>query len=1234
MARHETTQTQRPQQHNTRNTFTIWQWNCRGYRRKRALLQQFLRSRQRPDVILLQETNDPVKLAGYKSIDEAVTAGAPPAAATLVRRNLTVAQRELMNVSIPHVLIELIPTKGRGPGLFVLNVYSRPKARHRFSTLLREAREAAADGPLLIAGDFNAPHAAWGYGYETPKGKRLWDDAQNEGLELITDPSAPTRRGNSVCADTSPDLTFTKNVASARWHNTQEDLGSDHSVIEIQVDAEPHHRVHREGTKGKNHRLVDWDAFRKVRKEQNRGNAAIEDIDSWTATLKGDLETATREVPPEAQLEVVDSKLLHMWEAKRSLQDRWKRQRHNRTLRRRIARLSRDMEEHALQVCKTQWEEICNGMENQLGRAKTWHLLRHLLDPEETKTSHAHKLNKLLHDYKGTHADFLDDVRSRYFQSRSPLAHSAYAWEGEGNAELDEDFSVAEVRAVLHRLNTKSAPGPDGITNKALRNLDDESIEQLTAYMNECWNAGAIPNSWKTARIIMIPKPGKRVQIDNLRPISLTSCVGKVMEHVVLARLTNYLEDRNMLPHTMLGFRRNLSTQDVMLQLKHDIVDNPTRSTKAILGLDLKKAFDNVSHAAILESIRALGLGERTYHYVRDFLTGRRARLAIGGLESQDIYMGCTGTPQGSVISPMLFNLVLVGLPRKLAEIEGLHHSLYADDITLWVAEGNDGHVEQTLQEAVDVVQDYLRDTGLECSAAKSELLLYRPSRRGRKPKNADSAFECAYREINVRTSDGAVIPQVNTIRVLGLRLSANGHNGETVRRLEGAVNETIRLLKRITNRHSGMKESNTIRLVHAFVMNHITYVASYLKWQATERTKLDCLIRKAYKRAIGLPANTSTEKFLELGLHNTLDEIIEAHNIAQYERLAKTRTGRHILETLGINYHTQRGEKVGIPRRIRERIVVMPLPKNMHPTHHIGRRNRRAQDLEKKFGNSKDTVYVDAARYDCHRGFAVAITDHVGTCVTSATIGTEETEAAEEAAIALAIATTDAEVIIGDSQAAIRNYASGRISREAARILQIHERNICRKNDSFLVWTPAHTDPPLAGNATAHAAARGLTRRAATPADSPDVSHTSTAMREWTWGDRMTTFRDITQHYRLNRCKYPPPHAKLNKKQQVAWRQLQTHTYPNPVILRLCYPGIYTSDACKACGARATLQHMLWKCTGNAQQSPTNPVDMAVSNREARWEAALLSHDLADQLWAVRQAQDAARVQGLEAVT
>ncbi|CAN7976306.1 unnamed protein product, partial [Ixodes persulcatus] len=109
----------------------------------------------------------------------------------------------------------------------------------------------------------------------------------------------------------------------------------------------------------------------------------------------------------------------------------------------------------------------------------------------------------------------------------------------------------------------------------------------------------------------------------------------------------------------------------------------------------------------------------------------------------------------------MLFNLVLLGLPAKLAEIEGLHHSLYADDITLWVPGGGcDGHVKTTLRAGVDAVQEYLRGTGLE---GRKTLL---PEGGGRS-------------EIRVVTADRVPIPRVDQIRVFGLHLQSNGHNGE-----------------------------------------------------------------------------------------------------------------------------------------------------------------------------------------------------------------------------------------------------------------------------------------------------------------------------------------------------------------------------------------------------------------------------------------------------------------------
>lgn len=100
------------------------------------------------------------------------------------------------------------------------------------------------------------------------------------------------------------------------------------------------------------------------------------------------------------------------------------------------------------------------------------------------------------------------------------------------------------------------------------------------------------------------------------------------MEHAFLNSINAYLEEAHASPHTMIGFRAHLFTQDAMLQLKEQILDNRTRDTKAILGLDLEKAFNNVAHSAIVDQISNLNLGVRACIYGRDFLADRKATLS------------------------------------------------------------------------------------------------------------------------------------------------------------------------------------------------------------------------------------------------------------------------------------------------------------------------------------------------------------------------------------------------------------------------------------------------------------------------------------------------------------------------------------------------------------------------------------------------------------------------------
>lgn len=164
----------------------------------------------------------------------------------------------------------------------------------------------------------------------------------------------------------------------------------------------------------------------------------------------------------------------------------------------------------------------------------------------------------------------------------------------------------------------------------------------------------------------MIPKPGKKLQIENLRPISLTSCLGKLFERVITNRVQDYLEDNDLFPHSMYGFRAHLSTQDVLLQLKEVIDNAPQQGENIILTLDIKGAFDNVSHQAILEGLEALHCGQRVYSYVHAFLSDRTATVGLGSIRSDVIKVPNKGTPQGSVISPLLFNVAMVGLAHEL----------------------------------------------------------------------------------------------------------------------------------------------------------------------------------------------------------------------------------------------------------------------------------------------------------------------------------------------------------------------------------------------------------------------------------------------------------------------------------------------------------------------------------------------------------------------------------------
>ncbi|KAL8589636.1 hypothetical protein ACOMHN_016020 [Nucella lapillus] len=155
-----------------------------------------------------------------------------------------------------------------------------------------------------------------------------------------------------------------------------------------------------------------------------------------------------------------------------------------------------------------------------------------------------------------------------------------------------------------------------------------------------CWTTGNIPKDWKKATVVAIPKNGKPPQqTSSYRPIALTPHLGKVYERVLKNRLDHHLEKNEILPLCQAGFRKGRNCMEHVVRLIEDTkkwsLKGKNKKTVAIF-FDIKKTFDSVWHAKLLNKMGALGITGRMYNFIQTFLDSREitvktARKSTGG---------------------------------------------------------------------------------------------------------------------------------------------------------------------------------------------------------------------------------------------------------------------------------------------------------------------------------------------------------------------------------------------------------------------------------------------------------------------------------------------------------------------------------------------------------------------------------------------------------------------------
>ncbi|GBM29115.1 Retrovirus-related Pol polyprotein from type-1 retrotransposable element R1 [Araneus ventricosus] len=243
----------------------------------------------------------------------------------------------------------------------------------------------------------------------------------------------------------------------------------------------------------------------------------------------------------------------------------------------------------------------------------------------------------------------------------------------------DPPFSPQEISVVIEHLPSGKAPGIDGIDNLLIKIIQKRFNNIFPALFNKCLHLSCFPDSLKIGNIILFQKGGKDQRLaSSYRPISLLPTIGKVLEKLMTQRLTYHLESTNSLKDRQLGFREGKSVDTVINELLSKIqIARRDGKHVLVLSIDIKGAFDNLQHRAILKSLDASICPININRLFHSLLQNRKVTLLTPqGRATKDQKQGC---PQDSCSGPALWNLVD---NEKLNQVwpHNVHIQAFADD--------------------------------------------------------------------------------------------------------------------------------------------------------------------------------------------------------------------------------------------------------------------------------------------------------------------------------------------------------------------------------------------------------------------------------------------------------------------------------------------------------------------------------------------------------------------------
>ena len=846
--------------------------------------------------------------------------------------------------------------------LRLISVYRPPNDVNSTEELIDKIEQAlptSTNHKIIIAGDFNAHHNAWGCPNNDDNGVLLYDLFMTNDLNLHNIGSTPTFIHSSNNASSIIDLTLASPQAIIEQWKVNPDaiITSDHQAIEfniLETCEQPTNRNIRQSTYRYRTDQANWDSIShqfKTEMESNNINEQTinkihkpKEIDELIHqitriiisvcdnNLKKRGLISSKKCPwwdnELVQLKRATTKAKHAFQNAKKNNDGW-------TAQQKLQILIDTKRKYTKKIRQKSNESFTKYLKSLEGMSDIKKVNKLLADTTRKIPSTLIVNGTSTVDHKSNTIALLD----RFFpihpepDLQQPNYISIF-----GNDEIP--ITNHEILMATKCMNPNKAPGADGLTADIIHQFILANTSTIRTLLNKCLSLGHFPSPWKDATIRFLPKPGKSdyKSIDNYRPIGLLPVFGKVFEKIIIDRITYDLRQRGQLSPKQYGFTPQKSTINAVSDAVDWIKSKKKKKEHTVaVFMDIKNAFPSANHNILSQTLMSKQIRTNLYSIITNFLTGRNVKID-NYTRSNNI--GCI---QGSISGPTLWNILMDSI-FEIDLPQGCQIIAFADDLLLLAHDKEPSNLASRTQQAIDSIIEWGNEKQLTFSATKTYIM----------------GFSELARTINVKINNQPLAMK-NQVKYLGIvldqQLNFKSHAEYVIKKLTNLYN----MLSRLVRPNWGLNPDIS-RLIYRMIAEPIALYGASIWHKAFETKKMAKRILSIQRRILvkacrGNNTMSYTSTFL-------------ISNIAPIDIKIKERAAMESTKILG-----RRPENIDRTIELESPVAVTNLP---HPGKRIITNYLMItdhNDADRRITNNKISIFTDGSKMDGQTGAAYIIT-------------------------------------------------------------------------------------------------------------------------------------------------------------------------------------------------------------------------------------------------------------------